>query len=78
MHFEVLKRISKAEVIAVGRNIRDFERLKVEYGRGRWRKLKCIAQVRLQNGKIRKVELHWYEAHGIGKTDEKIKRYLDD
>ena len=47
------------------------------YGRGRWRKLKGIAQVRLGSGRIRLAELHWYEAHGIGKKDIKRKRYLD-
>jgi hypothetical protein len=47
------------------------------YGIGRWRKLKGVAQVRLPNGRIRRVELHWYEAHGIGRKDVKIKGYLD-
>jgi hypothetical protein len=48
------------------------------YGRGRWRKRKGVATVRLPNGKLRRVELHWYEAHGIGKRDLKIKNYLDN
>jgi len=47
------------------------------YGAGRWRKLKGAATVRLPSGRIRRAELHWYEAHGIGKRDLKIKRYLD-
>jgi len=52
-------------------------RLQKQFGRGRWRKLKGFAQVRLPSGQIRKAELHWYEAHGIGKKKMKIKRFLD-
>ena len=52
-------------------------RLRKQYGVGRWRKMKGIANVRLQTGSIRKAELHWYEAHGIGKKKMKIKRLLD-
>jgi hypothetical protein len=56
-----------------------FERTSAKaYGRGSWRKLKGIATVLLANGSRRIVELHWYEAHGIGKRDLKIKRYLDE
>ena len=51
--------------------------LRKTYGQGRWRKLKGIATVVLPNGTRRKVELHWYEAHGIGRRDMKIKRYLN-
>jgi hypothetical protein len=46
------------------------------FRKGRWRKLKGVATVRLPGGALRRVELHWYEAHGIGKRDFKIKRYL--
>ena len=52
--------------------------LRKTYGRGSWRKLKGVATVRLPNGSLRRVELHWYEAHGIGKRDLKIKGYLDE
>lgn len=52
--------------------------LRKAYGRARWRKSKGVTTVRLPNGALRKVELHWYEAHGIGKRDLKIKRYLDE
>jgi hypothetical protein len=52
-------------------------RLQKQFGRGRWRKLKGVAKVRLQSGHIREAELHWYEAHGIGKRKMKIKRFLD-
>jgi hypothetical protein len=48
------------------------------YGKGRWRKLKGIATVRLANGNLRRVELHWHEAHGIGRRDLKIKTYVDE
>ena len=78
MKFEVVGSIAAVEVIATGRAIRVLPHLQKVYGRGRWRKLKGIAKVRLPNGALRKVELHWYEAHGIGKRDLKIKRYLDE
>ncbi len=78
MKFEVLRPIKDIEVMATGSGIRVLSHLRKAYGRGRWRKLKGIATVRLPNGTLRKVELHWYEAHGIGKRDLKIKRYLDE
>ncbi|MGH9932056.1 MAG: hypothetical protein ACREA9_22880 [Pyrinomonadaceae bacterium] len=55
----------------------DLARLQRKYGKGRWRKLKGIATVRLQSGRIRIAELHWYEAHGIGRKEIKRKRYRD-
>jgi hypothetical protein len=77
MHFEIIGEIRGIEIIAIGMSIRDLPRLRKLYGGGRWRKLKGVAQVRLQNGDIRTAELHWYEAHGIGKKEIKRKRYLD-
>ena len=77
MYFEVIGEITDVERIAVGASIRDIARLRKQFGAGRWRKLKGVATVRLANGRMRKVELHWYEAHGIGKRKLKIKRYLD-
>ena len=77
MNFEIVEEIQEVETIAVGKSIRDLARLKRIYGPGRWRKLKGIARVRLQSGRVRLAELHWYEAHGIGKKDIKRKRYLD-
>ncbi len=77
MYFEVVSEITDVETIAVGSQIRDIKRLRKQFGPGRWRKLKGIADVRFQSGRIRKVELHWYEAHGIGKKKMKIKRYLE-
>jgi hypothetical protein len=61
----------------VGSAIREVARLRKQYGRGRWRKLKGMALIRLANGRIRRAELHWYEAHGIGKREIKRKRYMD-
>jgi len=77
MNFEVLGEIREVETIAVSTSIRDLPRLRKVYGPGRWRKMKGIAYVRLRSGRVRLAELHWYEAHGIGKKDFKRKRYLD-
>ena len=76
--FEIVSPITDIEPIATGTSIRLLRLLRKVYGRGRWRKLKGVATVRLGNGVLRKVALHWYEAHGIGKRDIKIKRYLDE
>ena len=76
MYFEIIGEITEIETIAVGSKIREIARLRKQFGKGRWRKLKGIATVRLKNGRIHKVELHWYEAHGIGKRKLKIKSYL--
>ena len=62
--------------MAVGRGIRELARLRKFYGRGRWRKMKGLATIRLSNGRIVDAELHWYEAHGIGRKEFKIKRLL--
>jgi hypothetical protein len=75
--FEIISDIESIETIAVGGRIHNLAYLQRVYGRGRWRKLKGQAYVRLPNSMIRFVELHWYEAHGIGRKDMKIKRYLD-
>ena len=77
MNFEIIGEIREVETIAVDASIRDLARIEKVYGPGRWRKLKGIAPVRLQSGRVRLAELHWYEAHGIGKKDMKRKRYLD-
>ena len=78
MSFEILGAISQVEIIATGSSIRDLERLRKRYGRGQWRKMKGTATVRLASGRVRRAELHWYEAHGIGRKEFKRKRYLDD
>jgi hypothetical protein len=77
MDVEIIGDITVVETIATGRGIRDLRRLRRSYGKGRWRKVKGIARVRLASGSIRLAELHWYEAHGIGKKEMKRKRYLD-
>lgn len=77
MHFEIIGLIEHVEAIAIGGRIRDIMRLQKQHGLGRWRKLKGVATVCLADGSTRKVELHWYEAHGIGKRKIKIKRILD-
>lgn len=76
-HFEVVGEAEDVETIAVRDSIRELRRLRKQYGPGRWRKLKGVAAVRLLNGTIRRAEIHWYEAHGIGKRKIKIKRFLD-
>jgi hypothetical protein len=78
MDFEVIGDITGAETFATGRSIRELPRLLKIYGAGRWRKRKGVAQVRLADGSIRRAEVHWYEAHGIGKKELKIKRFLGD
>lgn len=67
MHFEIVGTIEKIETIAVGGRIRDIMRLQRQFGQARWRKRKGIAKIKLAEGKIRKVELHGYETHGIGR-----------
>jgi hypothetical protein len=73
MDFEIIGEIAHLETIATGRSVRDRARLRKQYGPGRWRKLKGVARVRLVDGTIRLAEIHWYEAHGIGKKEYKLK-----
>ena len=77
MHFEIIGTIENIETIAVGGRIREIQRLRKQYGSGRWRKLKGVAYIRLTKGNIRRAEVHWYEAHGIGRKKMKIKQFLD-
>ena len=77
MDFERVGDLTDIETIAAGRAIRDRQRLQRLYGKGYWRKMKGSARIRLRNGRIRLAEIHWYEAHGIGKKELKRKRYLD-
>lgn len=77
MHFEILGKIEKIETMAVGGRIRDIMRIRKQFGPGRWRKRKGVASVRLAGGATRLAELHWYEAHGVGRKKMKIKRFLD-
>ena len=77
MHFELVGEITEVTTIASGRGIRDLARLRKRYGSSRWRKLKGAASVRIAGGRIRRAEVHWYAAHGIGRVRMKIKRFLD-
>ncbi len=77
MYFEIIEEVEEIETIAVGGRIRDIMRIQKQFGPGRWRKLKGIAKVRLESGRIRRAELHWYEAHGTGRKKMKIKSFLD-
>ena len=78
MHFEVVGEIIEIETIATGRGIYRLKVLRKRYGGRHWRKQKGIASVRLANGSIRQAEVHWYEAHGVGRTGWKIKHFLDE
>lgn len=77
MNFKLRGEITDVEIIAVGKAIRILAKLEKLYGDGRWRKLKGKALVELPDGTVSRAELHWYEAHGIGRRDMKIKRLLD-
>jgi hypothetical protein len=71
--FEILSDIVGAETIAKGRGIRELARLRKRYGKGKWRKRKGIADIRLKTGETVRAELHWYEATGVGRREFKIK-----
>ncbi len=77
MNFEIVGQIEDIEAIAKGLSVRERKRLTEQFGRGRWRKLKGKATVRLHDGSTAKAEVHWYEAHGIGRRKTKIKRFLE-
>lgn len=76
MKLELIGAILNQETIASGRGIRELARLRKVYGSGRWRKRKGIARIRFIDGTIRTAELHWYEAHGVGRKELKIKRFI--
>jgi len=76
MRFEILGEISQVETFATASGIREIARLRRIYGRGRWRKRKGVARVRLADGSIHLAEVHWYEAAGIGRKEFKIKQLL--
>ena len=76
LNFEIIGEITNIETIAVESSIRELERLRKVYGYGKWRKLKGIGTIRFSDGKIAEAEIHWYEAHGIGKKEMKIKHLI--
>jgi hypothetical protein len=73
MDFALVSKIHNTETIASGNGVRDRKRLRKLYGGTKWRKLKGVAHVMLPNGRIRLAEIHWYESHGIGKRELKLK-----
>lgn len=76
MHFAIQGEITDIKVVAQGRGVRSRNRLRDRYGGTRWRKMKGLATVELADGRIHRAEIHWYEAHGVGRRDFKIKRLL--
>lgn len=74
--FTLVGPLENIRTVAVGRRIRCAARLIKLYGSGRWRKMKGVAVIRLSSGECRVAELHWYEAHGIGRVEIKRKRYI--
>ena len=77
MSFEIIGKIIATETIAEGNGIRERARLVKQYGKGNWKKKKGLATIKAENGIRAKVELHWYEAHGIGKRELKVKHILE-
>jgi hypothetical protein len=77
MHFEIIGDVTHVETFAVGSSIRELARIRRKYGKGRWRKRKGFARVRLSDGTLHRAEVHWYEATGIGKREFKIKRLIE-
>jgi hypothetical protein len=77
VHFTIIGTITEVKIVAVNRSIRILPILQKRYGKGRWRKLKGVANVQLNDGTNRLAEVHWFEAHDIGKKKMRIKRYLD-
>jgi hypothetical protein len=75
--FKLRGQIANVEVVATGRSIRILQKLRKQYGQGRWRKLKGVGLVELPDGTVCAAELHWYEAHGLGRRDMKVKRLLE-
>ncbi len=76
MWFKVVGTIRDVERIAAGGSVRERARLRKIYGGTRWRKLKGIAKVEMSDGRTELAEIHWYEAHGVGRRELKIKRFL--
>ncbi|HUO44494.1 MAG TPA: hypothetical protein VMT94_06225 [Burkholderiales bacterium] len=75
--FTIIGEIADVETFAAGRGIRDLRRLNRLWGRGKWRKRKGRATIKTSDGETWRVELHWYEAHGIGKRNFKVKRWIE-
>ncbi len=76
MYFEVVGKIEERSLIAAGTGVRERARLLRTYGQTFWRKYKGVAMVSLIDDTVREAEVHWYEAHGVGRREMKIKRFL--
>ncbi|MFZ1936674.1 MAG: hypothetical protein WCB27_11555 [Thermoguttaceae bacterium] len=74
--FDILGDIRDVETIAAGQGVHVRRHLDRTYGKGRWRKMKGMATVRLADGTLCEAEVHWFESHGIGRKDYKIKRII--
>ena len=77
MFFEIIGEIVDVEAITAGRAIHELNRLQKRYGKAKWRKMKGVCEIRLRSGLVVNAELHWYEAHGVGRKEFKVKRLLD-
>jgi len=77
MYFDIIGEVNEQVTIATGSSIRELSRLNKVYGKGSWRKMKGRADIRLKDGTRKKAEVHWYEAHGIGKYEFKLKRFIN-
>ncbi len=75
--FELLSELTAVEIVAVNLSIRERRQLQAQFGGRRWRKLKGVGRMRFPNGEIRLAEVHWYEAHGVGRRKMKVKRILE-
>ncbi len=64
--------ISQSRVIAKGKRIRDIERLANQYGGRKSQWVKKSSPPFEVDGTM--CEYHWYEHHGIGRFEIKLKR----
>ena len=76
MHFKIVGKIREIETIATGHGIENLNRLNKMYRKANWRKMKGVSRIELEDGAVLEAEVHWYEGHGIGKKEIKIKKYL--
>lgn len=77
MDFEVICRVRNIETIATGR-FGSSDGCTGGMARAGGGSGKGLAAIRLQDGTVHAAEVHWYEAHGIGRREMKIKFPLLD
>jgi len=75
--FELIGELENVETIARGTGVRIRHFLNQQYGRGDWRKRKGVGLVRYADGKVGRSEIHWFEAHGIGRVMQKVIREVE-